>query len=87
MDDRNFESISRTWCPENVMYVTNDLRNWTRFSLGFDLGEDDYNNGLVRPGNRTAVISHQPGVDRIFLLSDGYYKQTPYRVNYIDGFF
>jgi hypothetical protein len=87
MDDRNFESISRTWCPENVIYVTNDLRNWTRFSLGFDLGEDDYNNGLVRPGNKTAVISHQPNVDRIFLLSDGYYRQTPYRVNYIDGFF
>ncbi len=82
-DDQN--QIHHSWCPENVMYVTNDLRNWTRISFGIDLGVRG-STGSELLGSKTAFISHQPGVDRIFLLSDGNYQQTPYRVNYIDGF-
>jgi hypothetical protein len=84
--DNDQKEIHNAWCPENVMYVTNDLRNWTRFSFGIDLGSGNSNSGAESPGSKTAFISHQPGVDRIFLLSDGHYQQTPYRVNYIDGF-
>lgn len=80
------KEITNSWCPENVMYATNDLRNWTRFSFGIDLGTGNSTTGSKSLGIKTAFISHQQGNDRIFLLSDGHYQQTPYRVNYIDGF-
>jgi hypothetical protein len=79
------------WCWENVMYVTEDLKNWTRIPFGIDIGYTNHSStssdrGTINTGTETAFISHQPGGDRIFLLSDGYYKQNRNRVNYIDGF-
>jgi hypothetical protein len=78
--------INYAWCLENVMYVTEDFKNWTRIPYGIDWGYENGNDGTHTPGTETAFISHQPGADRMFILSDGHYKQTPYRVNYIDGF-
>jgi len=82
--------IYNTWCWENVMYVTEDLKNWTRIPFGIDIGYAIGGGGSLRgtvnTGDETAFISHQPGGDRIFLLSDGNHEQNRNRVNYIDGF-
>ena len=82
--------IVEGWCNENVMYVTEDLKNWTRIPFGIDIGYVSTGGGSLRgqinTGDETAFISHQYGGDRIFLLSDGHYIQSRNRVNYIDGF-
>jgi len=84
--DDNQSWINYAWCLENVMYVTEDFKNWTRIPYGIDWGFESSNSGTLTLGTQTAFVSHQPGVDRVFILSDGHYQQTPYRVNYIDGF-
>ena len=80
------EEIYHAYCIENVLYVTEDLKNWTRIPCGIDWGDENTSYGTHTLGSQTAFISHQPGVDRMFLLSDGHYRQTPFYVNYIDGF-
>lgn len=80
------QEIINSWCLENVMYVTEDFKNWTRIPYGIDWGSENSNYDSHTPGAETAFIWHSPGADRIFILSDGHYKQTPYYVNYIDGF-
>lgn len=82
----NQDEIVYSWCLENVMYVTEDFKNWTRIPFGIDLGRESSTDGSRYPGSETAFIWQAPGADRIFILSDGHYEQTPFYVNYIDGF-
>ena len=77
--------IQNAWCLENVMYVTEDFKNWTRIPFGIDMGIESADGGRSL-GSETAFVWQAPGADRIFILSDGHYKQTPFYVNYIDGF-
>jgi hypothetical protein len=79
------EEIQNAYCLENVMYVTADFKNWTRIPFGIDMGAETSDGGRSL-GSETAFVWHSPGADRIFILSDGHHEQTPYFVNYIDGF-
>ena len=78
------DSPYQAWMKENVLYVSPDLKNWTRIPLGMDYGSESKN--YVNMGRETSVISRQPGVDRLFLCSQGNFQSSPYNISYIDGF-